>query len=600
MKNRSKNLLPDIAGISERTQCVLSCFKRTGSACEGQIIKAMGDKDMALSQIETLLATKYPMIQQNQKGRLALTQFGQVFMFPHLFLSGEINNLCGFMPLHGPSVISALRTLVNLITKQQQPSVKQLYEAVGAPDFGTPTEIIGKSYLQGYETGVATITVQGLSETVKGSDGRKFVVIKSTPPGITMTDLYQSIQDKVTYRTRLMYQKDVKEIWIGTTDVNVTMSELINFTDFRRQLTVNHRLVDNDGNLQESIPLIQLMTQYLENLYQHVELLIRQQSGDDTGEVDTTAVLDGMDQYLAGLLPLIGETERQTTVNTSRNVYYLPIANHEGQDWIVTLSGNQLEVRGLRCEVSELEEDSKCITCNSRDSIVFITDTGYYKLIAVKKLKVGQSLLSDIAAELNGKVIQIIRLRYGETRQLCVITKFGYSKLTNIGHLGSRLILLRDNDCVGAVCWVKPNTEVLIIRESGRGFRLSTNNIPEFKSQYTSGYITAKKMLDDPVVDIIGIDSEKDYVFILCRNNYKMLQMSDVPIYKPGAEGCKIAGKNCTQLCKYEPTGADLKIVSTKSSFMIKPEHLDIPIRRGHGTYSYTPLITALEIPTSE
>lgn len=97
---------------------------------------------------------------------------------------------------------------------------------------------------------------------------------------------------------------------------------------------IRYRLVDNDGNLQESVPLVQLMTQYLENLYQHVELLIRQQSGDETGEVDTTAVLDGMDQYLAGLLPLIGETERQTVVNTSRNVYYLPIANHEEQDWI--------------------------------------------------------------------------------------------------------------------------------------------------------------------------------------------------------------------------------------------------------------------------
>lgn len=269
------------------------------------------------------------------------------------------------------------------------------------------------------------------------------------------------------------------------------------------------------------------------------------------------------------------------------------------EDLIVTITENgliksvsadayQVKGRGTKGTKSSVKEDDSIrhmFSVNSRDDLLFFTNTGRCHLLEVYKLPVqnktqnGKYMANYLNLDANEYVVSVIPKQFDKNEDdILMATRFGTIKRLELSSLSSRMkqtkvITFKDSDELVAV-QLMHKQDVILLTANGQGVRFDPD--ADGKGVRPMGRTAAgvkgiKLRDDDYVIAMAIVEPENDLLLATNKGVGKRVSFDAFPIHNRGGQGVKainLTDKTGLLRCAEMINDEDDLLIATTSGIM--------------------------------
>ena len=284
---------------------------------------------------------------------------------------------------------------------------------------------------------------------------------------------------------------------------------------------------------------------------------------------DTNVLLSLMYQELESTSELFKD-ERRTSIQIEDN----QIADRElikEEDLIVTISQNGMiksvpadayeakgrGTKGVKSSVKEDDAIAHMFSVNSRDDLLFFTNTGRCHLLEVYKLPVmnknqnGKYPSNYLSLDGEEYIVSVIAKEYENNEQdILMATRLGTIKRLALSSLSTRMrqtkvITFKEGDELVAVQLMAPGQDVVLLTAKGQGLRINPDaesNGVRPMGRTAAGVRGIRLKEDDFVIAMTVVDDKKDLMLVTDNGFGKRVSFENVPVKGRAGQGVIMIG----------------------------------------------------------
>lgn len=269
------------------------------------------------------------------------------------------------------------------------------------------------------------------------------------------------------------------------------------------------------------------------------------------------------------------------------------------EDLVVTISANgliksvladayQAKGRGTKGTKSQMKEDDSIrhmFSVNSRDDLLFFTNTGRCHLLEVYKLPVqnktqnGKYMANYLNLDSDEYVVSVIPKEYNNTTaDILMATRLGTIKRLELSSLSSRMkqtkvITFKDNDELVAV-QLMHDQDIILFTAKGQGLRFNPDSDGKGvrpMGRTAAGVRGIKLKDDDYVIAMTTVEENDDLLLATTKGSGKRVAFDAFPVHSRGGQGVKaisLTDKTGPLQCAVPINDEDDLLIATVSGIM--------------------------------
>jgi DNA gyrase subunit A len=293
------------------------------------------------------------------------------------------------------------------------------------------------------------------------------------------------------------------------------------------------------------------------------------------------------------------EDKRRTEIRILENISADDRELIKEEDLIVTISENgliksviadsyQAKGRGTKGTKSSVKDDDRIahmFAVNSRDDLLFFTNTGRCHLLEVYKLPVqnktqnGKYMANYLNLESNEYVVSVIPKQYDNNEDdILMATRLGTIKRLELSSLSSRMkqtrvITFKENDELVAV-QLMYEQDIVLFTAQGQGLRFNPDSDGKGvrpMGRTAAGVKGIRLKGDDYVIAMTTVVADHDLLLATVKGFGKRVDFSDFPVYSRAGQGVRainLTDKTGLLQCAVQITDENDLLIATTSGIM--------------------------------
>lgn len=337
------------------------------------------------------------------------------------------------------------------------------------------------------------------------------------------------------------------------------------------KLQSDHDLTEEQASALIQMRLRRLSKESFEKYQEEYEDLVANKERLTYILTDTNGLLTQMYQELEGAAELLKDDRKTEIKIENESITDRELIKEE--DLIVTISQNGLiksvpagayeakgrGTKGVKSSVREDDAISHMFSVNSRDDLLFFTNTGRCHLLEVYKLPVmtkgqnGKYVANYLNLEGDEYIVSVIPKEYGNDEQdILMATRLGTIKRLALSSLSTRMrqtrvIGFKEGDELVAV-QLMHEQDVVLLTAKGQGLRINPdaeNNGVRAMGRTAAGVRGIKLKDDDYVIAMTVVDESKDLMLVTDKGYGKRVSFENIPV--KGRAGMGVIMINLTE-----------------------------------------------------
>lgn len=293
------------------------------------------------------------------------------------------------------------------------------------------------------------------------------------------------------------------------------------------------------------------------------------------------------------------DDERRTEIIILENISSDDRELIKEEDLIITITANgliksvhadayQAKGRGTKGTKSSVKEDDSIthmFSVNSRDDLLFFTNTGRCHLLEVYKLPVqnksqnGKYMANYLSLDKDECVVSVIPKWYdNNTDDILMATRLGTIKRLELSSLSTRMkqtkvISFKDNDELVAV-QLMHDEDIVLLTANGQGLRFNPDADGKGvrpMGRTAVGVRGIKLRENDYVIAMTRVEEDKDLLLATAKGFGKRVAFSDFPVHNRGGQGVRainLTDKTGLLRCAEIINDEDDLLIATTSGIM--------------------------------